>query len=126
MVEAGAHKLFPLSLIAVEHVDIDLARDAADTSVRTKLPVDELDIRLVLAIAGYPDVVTLFDVGRIPHVLIDEHLADVENGAHTGAPLHYLEECAYAPHQLLIAANLLDLCVAGLYVEDGREVTLAE
>ena len=124
--EAGAAELVPLALIAVEDIDVDGASDAIHASVGSQLPVDQLDVRLVFAVAGYPDVVALLDVGSVGHVAVDETLVDVENGLHACAPFHILHEDADAAQQLFGTTYLAYLGICGLHVQDGREVVRPE
>ena len=85
--EAGADEVVVLALVTVEDVDVDGAVDALYASVGGELPVDQLEVGLVLAVTGYPYVVALLDVGSVLHVAVDELLVDVEYGPHVGAAL---------------------------------------
>ena len=124
--ESSADKFVPLSLIAIEHIDIDRSRNAIDTPVSSQLPVDELDIGLVFAIAGYPHIIALFDVCSMRHVLVDEHLTDIEDWTHVGATLDIVHENADATHEFLVAANLAYLRICGFYIEHWRKITRSE
>lgn len=59
------YEFVPLALIAVEHIDVDRTGDAVHATVGRQLPVDQLDIGLVLSVAGYPYVVALLDVRSV-------------------------------------------------------------
>lgn len=50
-------------LIAVEHVDIDIAMNTAYSAIGTQLPDAEFDFRLVLAVTGNPDKIVALNVG---------------------------------------------------------------
>ena len=120
LVEACAEEVLVLALVAVEDVDVHITRDAADAAVCTELPEGQTNVGFVLAVTGYPDVVTLLDVIGMAHVLVDEHLVDVEDGTLVGAPLYIVHEGAYAPHQFVVATNGIDLCVGGFDVKNWR------
>ena len=94
--ETGADKLVELALIAVEDVDVNGTSDAVNASVGGQLPIDQADIGLVFAVAGYPNVVFLFEVGGILHVGVDEHLVDIEDGAFASVALDDLQPLAHA------------------------------
>ena len=124
--KAGADEFVPLTLIAIEDININRSCDTTDTSVGGQLPVDELHVGLVFTIAGYPHIVTLFDVGGMRHVLVDKQLTDIKDWTHVGAAFDIVHEDADATHKLVVTTNLLDLGVGGLYVKDWREITRAE
>ena len=109
-----------LALVAVEDVDVYRAGDAIDFAVGTKLPEDEFHIRTILSVACYPNVVVLFDVLSVLHVVTDEHLVDVENGTFACTLFYYLHELTDALHEYFVATNLFNLGIGGLYVEYGR------
>ena len=48
-----------LVAIAVENVDINIAVDATHLTVRVQLPVSQLEVGLILAVAGYPYMVVI-------------------------------------------------------------------
>ena len=65
--KAGPDELRELVLVAVEDVDIYFARDAVHATIGTELPIGQLDVGLILAVAGYPDVVSLLDIRSVFH-----------------------------------------------------------
>ena len=95
-------------------------------TVGTELPIHQPDVRFVLAVAGYPYVVVLLDVGGVVHVVVDEHLADIQYGPHAGTLFHDVHKGTYALHQHVVAAYLLDLRVGRFHVEHRREVPLTD
>ena len=119
-------ELFPLALIAIEYVQIYVPLNAPHSSIGTKLPEGKMDVGLVFSVAGYPHVVILLDIGGILHVFVDEHLVDIQDGSHVGAPFDVVHKGTDAPHQFLVATNGIDLCVGGFYVEHRWKVTVAE
>ena len=84
--ETGADKLVELALIAVEDVDVNGTSDAVNTSVGGQLLIDQADVGLVFAVAGYPYLIVTFQVRCLLQVVVDEILADVEDGFYIGAP----------------------------------------
>ena len=124
--KAGAKEFVPLSLVAVEHVDVDGTGNAIDMTVGSELPIDKFDVRFVFTVSGNPDVVFLLDVDGMGHMLVDKHLADVKDRTHMGAALHIVHEGADATHELLVTANLTDLCVDRFDIEYGWKVVLAD
>ena len=52
-------ELLILIAIAVEDIDVYPTVDASHRPVRTQLPVGKLEIRLILAITGYPNVIVI-------------------------------------------------------------------
>ena len=82
--KAGPDELRELVLVAVEDVDIYFARDAVHATIGTELPIGQLDVGLILAVAGYPDVVFLLDIRSVFHVAVDEHLTDIDCGTACG------------------------------------------
>lgn len=125
-VEPRLYKAFELWLIAVEHVDVNIACDAADLAIGAQLPVNQFYIGFVLSVAGYPDIVFLFDVLRMVHVMVDETLADVKDGTHACSLFHDIHEDPDALHQLFVTSDSAYLGIRRLHVKNGRKVAFAE
>ena len=96
-VKSRAAEFVELSLETVEHVDVHWSCNAVHPSLRRQLPIHQFHVGLVFAIACYPDVVALLDVGSVGHVAVDETLVGVENGLHARALLDVLHEDTDAP-----------------------------
>ena len=109
-----------LALVAVEHVDVDIALNTGHATVGTELPVGQAHIGLILAVAGYPYTVVALQVGLLRQVVVDEHLVDVKDGFHAGMALDGLQPDAYLAKQSFDTARLGNLGVRGLHVEHGR------
>lgn len=71
-------EFLPLSLIAIENVQIALGGDAPHVTVTRKLPDVQVYVWLVFAIAGNPEVVVLFQVGSQVEISVYKALVDVE------------------------------------------------
>ena len=52
-------ELLILIAIAVEDIDVYPTVDASHRPVRTQLPVGKFEIRLILAITSYPNVIVI-------------------------------------------------------------------
>ena len=115
-----------MSPVAVEHVDVHVAVDALHAAVGAELPDGQPHVGLVLAIAGNPYVVALFQVGGGGEVLADERLAEIEYGARAGVSLYVAEPCAHAAEQGGGPSDAAYLCVGGFDVEHGRQVAATE
>ena len=59
-------------------------------------------------------------------MFVDEHLVDIQDGAHVGPSFHIFHKGTYASHQFFVSTYGIDLCVGGFYVEHRREITVAE
>ena len=121
-----AHEVVKLGTVAVEHVDVYLGRDAPHAPVWAQLPVHEVYVGLVLAVACYPHVVVLLEVWGQRQVLVDERLADVQHGTRAHAPLHGLHPRPHRAEEGRRAAHALHLAGRRLHIEYGWHVALSE
>jgi hypothetical protein len=62
--EAMAFKeLLILVAIAIEDVDINITMNTTHLTIRTKLPVSQLEVGFIFAITGYPNVIVVAQIG---------------------------------------------------------------
>ena len=118
-------ELFKLALVAIEHVDVDIALDASYTTIGTELPEGQTDIGLVLTVTGNPHAVVTFQVGLFRQVVVHEHLVDIEDGLDACAALDGPEPDANLLEHA-VGTHLLDLRLGGLDVEHGWQVAVLE
>lgn len=119
-------KLVKLVFVAVEYVDVYLAAYAPHMAVGAKLPIDQFHVGLVFAVARYPYVVVVFNIGGRWQIAVYKALAHVQDGAPAGGSLNNVEPCLYAPEHGAYATHGRHLLVGGLHIEHWRKVAGAK
>ena len=102
-------EIIELLLVAVEHIDVDIALNTCHTTIRTKLPVGQTYVWLILTIARYPHAVVVLQVGLILQIIVYEHLIHVEDRLYVGVLLHHREPRTDMTEHRLRATHLSDL-----------------
>ena len=87
-----ANEFFPLSLIAVEYVQVHMALDTFYVAIGTELPQRQVYVGFILAIAGYPEMIVFFKVWGIVQPSVDKALVDIQQWTDAQSSLYNLQE----------------------------------
>lgn len=77
-----------LAFRSVEHIDVDFAVNAPHASVRSELPMEQMDVGFEFTVAGNPHIVATQLFGGVDQVFIDKLLSDIKHRAFTLPGLH--------------------------------------
>lgn len=116
------NKLFPLSLVAIEYVQVHMSLDAFHIAVGAELPQRQMDVGFVLAIARNPEMIVFLQVWGIVQPSVDKALVDIQQWTDAQSSLYNLQEGADILEEYLRTAHLLDHGITGFYVEHWGQV----
>ena len=109
-----------LFAVAVEHVNVYVARDAADAAAIRELPMQQMHKGLELAVTGYPHIVFFQFFRGGGHVLVHKVLAHIKHGLHAATTLYGAEPNEHFLKEFLHAAHFLDFAFRRFYIEHRR------
>lgn len=119
-------EIIELGGIAIEHIDVDFAMNTSHATIRTKLPIDQPDIRLVFPIACYPNIIVAHQVRRKRQIAVDKYLTDIQHRLHSAMIAHKPEPSTYAREHHAHSTHTAYLTRQRLHIEYRRKITTAE